>query len=443
MESVSGDELPSGLIRLDSADRIVDANAVVVEWLGVDVSDIVGLPFDEVVRSAEPTDLLASDYTTGLSEVSHIDGSRRPVFLKQGTPDAAGRLVIVFDASAQRAFREQLLHRHGLVERTQKRLELVIAASIAFSETTSEAQLAEVLATTTSQAYAAEESAVFLLDSDMRFQQIAGTNPFSTIGDVDLTARATWLHSVVKISGVAEAHAVAPAVGAAFENAGVQSMIIAPIRQRNEPMGLLAAFFRHPRQFDEQASPLADALAGQAARALAALRLQERLEHAAMHDDTTGLPNRRLLEERMDESSRTTGTALGVLFIDLDGFKAVNDQLGHSVGDEILREVAARLKETIRVQDIVARYGGDEFVIVCEVAGESAALEMAERVRARISAPYAILPPRLRIGASIGVSVRPNESASFATDQLVRAADQAMYRAKYAGGDRIARASVI
>jgi diguanylate cyclase (GGDEF)-like protein len=145
----------------------------------------------------------------------------------------------------------------------------------------------------------------------------------------------------------------------------------------------------------------------------------------------------------MDESSRTTGTALGVLFIDLDGFKAVNDQLGHSVGDEILREVAARLKETIRVQDIVARYGGDEFVIVCEVAGESAALEMAERVRARISAPYAILPPRLRIGASIGVSVRPNESASFATDQLVRAADQAMYRAKYAGGDRIARASVI
>ncbi len=439
MDSVPGEAVPSALIHVDATDRVIDANAVFLGWLGIELDHVVGRRYDDLVRSAEPTPELGPDYLTGLSEVTHVDATVRPVFVKRGQPDARGRrFVTVFDATAQRAFREQLLHRHELVERTRHRLELVIAASIAFAEATSEVQLADVLASTTAQAYDAEDSVVFVLEAGTEYTQIAGTNPFVGVGDVDvLSERATQLRSVLKISGVAEAYALAPAVGAAFERTGVQALIIAPIRHRNEPLGILAAFFRHPRQFDEQASPLADALAGQAARALTAIRLQERLEHAAMHDDTTGLPNRRMLEERMDESGRTMGAALGVLFVDLDGFKSVNDRLGHQVGDDVLREVAARVKATIRERDIVARYGGDEFVIVCAVADQAAAIEMAERIRASISAPYAILPPDLRIGASIGVSVGPVESATFATDRLVRAADQAMYRAKYAGGDRI------
>jgi diguanylate cyclase (GGDEF)-like protein len=443
MESVSGDELPSGLILIDAHDVLLDANAVFLDWSGCALDDLRGRPLDSLIPSAEPTDALVAEELTGLGEIFNADGTRRSVFTRIGIPDAEGRrYVSVFDATAQRAIRERLLHRQGLVERTQKRLELVIAASIAFAETNNEAELAEVLATTTAQAYAAEESVVFLLDPDMRFQLVAGTNPLVGLDDLDLLATdAMRLQNVVKLSSAAEATAIAPSLGAAFERTGVQAMIIAPIRQRSQPLGILAAFFLHPRRFDEQASPLADALAGQAARALTALRLQERLEHAAMHDDTTGLPNRRLLEEKMEESGRTRGTALGVLFVDLDGFKKVNDQLGHQIGDEILREVAGRLKATIREQDVVARYGGDEFVIVGEVADERAALEMAERVRTSIGAPYDILPPDLRIGASIGVSVGPIESASFATDRLVRAADQAMYRAKYAGGDRIACSS--
>jgi diguanylate cyclase (GGDEF)-like protein len=218
-------------------------------------------------------------------------------------------------------------------------------------------------------------------------------------------------------------------------------MIIAPIHQGEELLGILAAFFHHPRQFDEQASPLADALAGQAARAIAGLRLQDRLAHAAMHDDTTGLPNRRLLEERMDGARRGTNTVLAVLFVDLDGFKGVNDQLGHQVGDAVLREVAARLESTVRDEDIVARYGGDEFIVVSEVANENAALEMAERVRETLGAPYSILPDRLSLGASIGVSVTSSEPDGVGTDVLVRAADQAMYRAKFAGGNQVVAAS--
>jgi diguanylate cyclase (GGDEF)-like protein len=256
-----------------------------------------------------------------------------------------------------------------------------------------------------------------------------------------LTVRAAELRSVIKISGVEEARAIAPAIGDAFESSGVQAMIIAPIHQGNQPLGILAAFFRHPRQFDEQASPLADALAGQAARAVAALRLQRRLEHAAMHDGTTGLPNRRLLEERMEDSRRSAGSGLAVLFVDLDGFKNVNDKLGHQVGDEVLREVAMRLQSTVREQDIVARYGGDEFVIVCRVPDESSALELAERVRESVRTAYPMLPADMALGASIGVSMTEAESAIIPIDELVRAADRAMYTAKYAGGDRVVSAT--
>ncbi len=96
----------------------------------------------------------------------------------------------------------------------------------------------------------------------------------------------------------------------------------------------------------------------------------------------------------------------------------MNDQLDHHVGDDILREVAHRLKATLGEDVVVARFGGDEFVIVCEGIG----------------APYGILPTALRIGPSVGVAVGPVESESFATDRLLRAADQAMYRATFAGG---------
>jgi diguanylate cyclase (GGDEF)-like protein len=443
MNALSGDAIPSGMLQVDATNRVVYANAVIAEWVGAPTTEVVGRTFDELLRPPASSGAASAEYLVGLMEVANVDGSNRSVFLAEGTPDADGlRFVTVFDATAQREFRENLQSRHSLVERTQRRLELVIGASIAFAETTSEAELASVLAATTAAAYAAEESVVFLLDDDMVFQHVAGTNPLVGLADADiLTARAAELRSVIKISGVDEARAVSPAIGDAFEASGVQSIIVAPIHQGDQQLGILAAFFRHPRQFDEQATPLAEALAGQAARAISALRLQKRLEHAAMHDDTTGLPNRRLLEQQIDESRRASGTIRAVLFVDLDGFKNVNDQRGHQVGDQVLREVAARLQSSVRNEDVVARYGGDEFVVVCDVADEQAALDLAERVRESVRAPYAMLSGELVLGASIGISMTPADAAIIAIDEQVRAADRAMYSAKYAGGDRVASAN--
>ncbi len=442
MKHVIDDALPTGLIEIDEQRRIVEVSGLVCEWTGSTAEEMVGRPVQDIVCPPDPAAAPDIGYLPAVAEITQPDGRILPVLVAEGPELASGnRYLSLFEARAQREFRERLGLRHALIERTQRRLELVIAASISFSEASSEQELAEVLASTTAEAYAAEEAVVFLLDRAHVFRQVAGTNPFTDLSDVAfLTVRAQQLRTVLKIAGIEQARAIAPAVGMAFEKAGVQSMIIAPIHQGNQMLGILAAFFHHPRQFDDQASPLADALAGQAARAISGLRLQDRLEHAAMHDDTTGLPNRRLLEERMDGARRTVGRVLAVLFVDLDGFKSVNDQLGHQVGDEVLREVASRLGLSVRDDDIVARFGGDEFIVVSEVADEAAALALAERVRVSISAPYDLLPDRLRLAASIGVSVASADPSGIQPDALVRAADQAMYRAKYAGGNQVATA---
>ena len=160
---------------------------------------------------------------------------------------------------------------------------------------------------------------------------------------------------------------------------GVQSVIAAPLHLEGEVLGVFVCFFHHPRTFDEEATPLAEALAGQASQALTSLRLRERLEHAAQHDETTGLPNRRSLDGEPVRRLSRRGTA--VMFIDLDGFKAVNDRLGHQQGDEILREVAQRLQSTVREKDLIIRYGGDEFVVVFELSDDATTNYLADRIR--------------------------------------------------------------
>ena len=148
--------------------------------------------------------------------------------------------------------------------------------------------------------------------------------------------------------------------------AGVRAFIAAPLHHEETDFGAFVSWFHHERTFDDEAAPLAEALAGQAAQALATLRLQAQLAHAATHDQVTGLPNRRLLETQMDEIVGASRCA--VLFIDLDGFKRVNDRLGHQAGDRMLCEVGTAAADGVRAGDLVARYGGDEFVIVCEIS---------------------------------------------------------------------------
>ena len=160
-------------------------------------------------------------------------------------------------------------------------------------------------------------------------------------------------------------------------------------------------------------------------------RAESELTHQATHDPLTGLPNRVLLEDRLQQACarlHDASEAVSLLFIDLDGFKAVNDSYGHTIGDQVLIEVARRLRRIVRSVDTVARLGGDEFVAFCEGLPEREVREVVQRLHDAIGVPLMIKGEAIRIGASIGVEATRDPRATF--DDLLARADQAMYREK-------------
>ncbi|HRD66254.1 MAG TPA: EAL domain-containing protein [Candidatus Competibacter sp.] len=164
-------------------------------------------------------------------------------------------------------------------------------------------------------------------------------------------------------------------------------------------------------------------------------RAEQEVFHRANYDLLTGLPNRNLLCERLDQTlkqARRYSRRAVLMFVDLDGFKQVNDTLGHGVGDMLLCQVAARLGVCVRDTDTVARQGGDEFVVVLpDMADEEDASVVAEKIIARLTEPFDLGGNVVRIGASVGVAFYPDHGAS--AEQLLRHADLAMYQAKLAG----------
>ena len=160
-------------------------------------------------------------------------------------------------------------------------------------------------------------------------------------------------------------------------------------------------------------------------------------EHAALHDSLTGLPNRALLNDRLLHGlagSHRRGAQLGVMFLDVDQFKILNDSLGHGAGDAFLRLAADRIAGAIRPGDTVARIGGDEFVIVCDDVSALETERIGGRVLEALSSPCHIASHELRITASLGIAISTTDATP---ESLLRDSDAAMYRAKERGGGRI------
>ena len=181
-----------------------------------------------------------------------------------------------------------------------------------------------------------------------------------------------------------------------------------------------------------------DQLASMVGLAIERCEMAEQMAFQASHDGLTGLANRTLFMDRLQEALSHVGrrrNSLAVIFIDLDRFKLVNDRADHSAGDIVLNEMANRLTAMTRGVDVVARFGGDEFVAFAEVDHETGGLEMAERLRAGLKEPVVIGDARLVVTASIGVVITADSTNAPA--DLLREADNAMYDAKRLGRDQV------
>ncbi|GAA0694505.1 hypothetical protein GCM10009104_22500 [Marinobacterium maritimum] len=198
------------------------------------------------------------------------------------------------------------------------------------------------------------------------------------------------------------------------------------------------------RWLDTHAAPLRDS-DGQITAVLSVTRditqlkqQQQKLEQLAHHDSLTGLPNRMLLAERMMQAvahARRQASGFAVCYLDLDGFKEINDALGHEAGDQVLRRVARRLVETLREVDTVSRLGGDEFVLLLsDIASQDQAVVTLARVLEQVEAPIVLQGRECRVSASIGIALYPANGEDPET--LLRHADQAMYGAKDEGKNR-------
>jgi len=167
-------------------------------------------------------------------------------------------------------------------------------------------------------------------------------------------------------------------------------------------------------------------------------RGEEQLTFMAYHDPLTGLANRTLAKQQLDHAlarARRYGGSAALMFIDLDDFKLVNDRLGHAIGDRVLAAVGDRLRDALRESDVLARQGGDEFLVVlADLKGDPSqgAENVARKLVEALARPFVITEHELRISASVGIAVFPDDGAD--TEALLRHADLAMYRAKAAGG---------
>ena len=223
-----------------------------------------------------------------------------------------------------------------------------------------------------------------------------------------------------------------PFLAGLIEMAQMKSAAIIPIVVQGAVAGVVAVGRRdtevrsHPAVLERLAG-----MADLAATAFANAHLLERVQIEALEDPLTGLPNARLLaraaESALARRSLTSEDSVALLFLDLDGFKAVNDELGHEAGDEVLRSCAQRIRNAVRDSDTVARLGGDEFVVLMPNAGRAAADALADRLRVLFSEPIAVGSREVRIEGSVGIALA---SADDDVRSLLKRADDAMYVAK-------------
>jgi diguanylate cyclase (GGDEF)-like protein/PAS domain S-box-containing protein len=450
-------DAPFGYITTRIDDRITRVNRRFLEWTGFEEADVVGRRFVDLL---EPRTRVF--YETRHVPVLHRDGESREVVLglrlKDGEllpillnsvlvlgHDDQPRLVrsAIFDATERSQYERELLAERRRAESAAARVQVLQNASVQFADAEAENDVAETLTRIVGDALEATAACVATVDAEGELAVVAGVNPLEGLYTREArrpgpdSLREGMPYVFAETEDLEDRY---PEIATAMRTAELTSLASFPLVRDHAPFGVVAAFFEERRELEPAAIELVQAICRQAAQAFARIRLQGELSKLALFDQLTGLANRSLLREHIDSalaaSARTT-QPVAMMFLDLDGFKPVNDRLGHTTGDEVLREVAQRLRSVIRESDVVGRFGGDEFIVLCPETDDAQAILIAERLREVVARPMPWLPAGFAVSASVGVVIRCASDRPTTTDELLEMADAEMYRAKQGGRNRV------
>jgi diguanylate cyclase (GGDEF)-like protein len=320
------------------------------------------------------------------------------------------------------------------------------------AEATAPGVLGDLIARHLAEATGMDDCAIYSLSPDTGRLSPFGSHPPQRALDTDTAAlmerpmlqRVVNEHVHMTIDVVNE-HAD-PAERAHLRDLGHTAMLLLPLVAHADPVGVAELTAAEHRTVNEGRLALAKTLAFEAAMAIENGRLYHEVRERSLHDPLTGLANRSLFFDRVSHAivrlGRQPGLQVAVLFIDLDGFKNVNDTLGHARGDRVLVLVAERLSTVVRAADSVGRLGGDEFALLLEdITTADGAMTVAERALSLLREPFELAGESVSLTASIGIASRADANTS--ADALINEADEAMYEAKRAGKDRVVRSTPV
>jgi len=264
----------------------------------------------------------------------------------------------------------------------------------------------------------------YFVDERQPVPEIRALDPESPIGEVISTGRGLLTRTASSDTAGETASGAEPDKA---EWLGV------PLISHNGAMGaLVVQSYSGNVRYTEEDRNLLQFVSTQVATAIERKQAETRLRHMAGHDPLTDLPNRTLFHDRLDvalKRARRDKEQLALLYLDLDGFKDINDSFGHAAGDQVLQEVARRLAQCVRASDTIGRMGGDEFtVLLANIRGLECVEIVKEKIRAAIRAPFEIGGRTLTVSASVGTAAYPDQGSD--KDELFRQADAAMYAAK-------------
>jgi len=457
------DRAPVGVALLNLNGEVLAHNALLTRWIGLPITDLVAArqalvgrnvvellaPSGKLLYETHIMPTLRTQRSVREMMVDTVDftGVRRPVLfnaelIDNGSEPAYIALAVI-EASGRASFERQLVEERQRADEATARLTVLQQALNHLAVAEGVDDLGRTIVDTASRAsnaaYTALELSPVLHVGAAGPTRQWGTDPL----EWDSSGQLEVFEPIV-CHDPDELRRVFPDGAARMLQHGVEALCIVPLitHAADGPrrFGEIRCWFQRPRAIEDGITATLEALAAQVDLLLAHLSLQERIRHEARHDMLTGLPNRASLYERLVRilaySSRTA-EACSALFLDLDGFKAINDQLGHAEGDVVLQEISVRLRDACRVENSLARLGGDEFV-VAGLMNASDAHELAQRVAAAIRAPLPGNAAAFPVSASIGVATWDPNDTPLAPEpsQLVDLADLAMYEAKRAGKDR-------